>query len=223
MGEFLNANNLKEIDQANKINTYIHTGGSSRIDRFYSNRITSKTKTIPYIYSDHQALITSIKKENLKIGKRPAPAYWKMPHQLTENKEFQLNFKQLYERSVTNKDNFTNIDQWWEDLKRKRKKLAVVQTTTIKKENKKMEEMYLELLKDYQEKNLIKNYLQIKKTLKEIEKKKKEGNMLRGKDNEFIENENFNLKHIINEKRKKDQKEIKELELNLKKLETLQK
>ena len=94
--------------------TFVREDFGARIDRIYAKDLYYNVKSIKTIhvnFSDHSSILTDIEITNIpKTGKY----YWKLNTSILEIENIENAFKDECERIKTSKNNYRNINEWWD-------------------------------------------------------------------------------------------------------------
>ena len=146
--------------------TYIRNNHGSRIDRLYGKEMYNNVveiKRVNVSFSDHSCILSRFECENIpKVGKY----YWKLNTSLLELEDIDTLFKIEWDRIKTSKNNYKNINEWWDKYAKKEIKSFFIKTSKREAQNKYGLLKYLEycLNRKYNELNLSGNidYSEIK-------------------------------------------------------------
>ena len=94
--------------------TYFRDNYGSRLDRIYATDLASSISNIitkPIPFSDHHGVIIDISlNTSIEMGR----FYWKLNVRLLEDQDIGEEFKVLWDKMITRKIYYDNVNEWWE-------------------------------------------------------------------------------------------------------------
>lgn len=98
-------------------------GAKSRLDYILVGKKCKiiNGKTIPALFTDHQAVDVELEIEGPDFGK----GYWKFNNDVLAEKSYREGFIKIFPLWVEMKSLYSNVVFWWEDIKKKIKKFTV--------------------------------------------------------------------------------------------------
>ena len=182
---------------------FFNSAGKSRIDRIYFNpqvQIIPETyQNLNYLMSDHSALMVEVKGNAMRGKAKIKSANWKLNSSILIEEDYKNYIESLIKRLENAKHLYESIIDWWEEVKRRVKSLSIIYCKE-RRSNERSKTAFLEMLLNEAKENNRNLFLEIKKQLSIVEKKKFEGNIIRGKGKYPVEKEKFNITHVIDEK-----------------------
>ncbi|KAJ8035265.1 hypothetical protein HOLleu_22431 [Holothuria leucospilota] len=115
--------------------TWSQSNKSSRIDRIYLpvDFEISKAITSPFPYSDHNPVFITFSVQSTKIDN--GRGYWKYNCALNENQSFCNDLRVQYQRWSSLKEGFNSLTDWWDNVKKRIKSLAIYHSSKVAREN----------------------------------------------------------------------------------------
>ena len=110
----LNLKDAWHLKHKNIEYTYVRNNYGSRIDRFYVKdmaKFVTNIKTIHVNFSDHSAVSLEINCPDIPQQGR---GYWKLNTTLLKNESIKERFKEEYEKMLSVKNRYRNINEWWD-------------------------------------------------------------------------------------------------------------
>ena len=94
--------------------TFFKDNYGSRLDRIYTTDLANSISNIvtkPIPFSDHHGVIIDISlNTSIELGR----FNWKLNIRLLEDEDIEQEFKVLWDKLVSNKDHYDNVNEWWE-------------------------------------------------------------------------------------------------------------
>jgi len=219
--ENLNYIDCHEIyNKSDIIYTYISQTGKSRIDRIYINNnlkeLVKECGYNDYIQSDHRAVSIQIETEKIKIDKFPSP-FWRMNISVLTDTDYEYNFKNTLREAIKEKKDSEDVLNWWSNTFKPKIKYMTIDFCKSQNKLEKSNKIFInnclnQLAKEIADgKDSILEYNNLKKQECDNFEQKKQAISVTAKLTGQIEGEQVSVAHVINQNRRKNAKNRKEL------------